>query len=57
MFKNKLGRVTVRYSGTEAHEEIMRYLQPKYGSLDRTPGQIAVGPVNMYACHGVLLRN
>ena len=52
-FENKLGRVTVRYSGTEAHEEIMRYLQLQYGPLDQTPGQIAVGSVKVYAWHGV----
>ncbi len=51
-FENKFGRVTVRYSGTGAHEEIMRYLQSKYGPLDHTPGQIAVGPVKVYAWHG-----
>ena len=52
-FENKLGRVTVRYSGTEAHEDIMRYLQSQYGPLDQTPGQIAVGSVKVYAWHGV----
>jgi len=51
-FENKLGRVTVRYSGKEGHEDIMRYLQSKYGPLDRTPGQIAVGSVKVYAWHG-----
>jgi len=51
-FQNKLGRVTVRYSGKETHEAIMSYLQSKYGPLDRTPGQIAVGAVKVYAWHG-----
>lgn len=51
-FENKLGRVTVRYSGKKSHEEIMSYLQAKYGPLDRTPGQIAVGSVKVYAWHG-----
>jgi hypothetical protein len=51
-FENKLGRVTVRYNGKEIHEEIMSYLQAKYGLLDRTPGQIAVGSVKVYAWHG-----
>ena len=52
-FENKFGRVTVRYSVTEAHEDIMRYLQSQYGPLDHTPGQIAVGSVKVYAWHGV----
>jgi hypothetical protein len=44
--------VTVRYSGQAAHEAILFYLQSKYGLLDRTPGQIAVGPIKVYAWHG-----
>jgi hypothetical protein len=52
-FEKKLGRVTVRYSGKEAHEKIVDYLQSTYGPLDRTPGQIAIGPVKVYAWHGV----
>jgi hypothetical protein len=51
-FENKLGRVTVRYSGKEGHDEIMSFLQAKYGPLDRTPGQIAVGSVKVNAWHG-----
>jgi hypothetical protein len=51
-FEKKLGRVTVRYSGKETHERILTYLQTKYGPLDRTPGQITVGPVKVYAWHG-----
>lgn len=52
-FEHKLGRVTVRYSGDETHEKIMSYLQSKYGPLDRTPGQIAIGSVKVYAWRGV----
>jgi hypothetical protein len=51
-FEGKFGRVTVRYTGKETHEQILTYLQLKYGSLDRTPGQIAVGPIRVYAWHG-----
>lgn len=51
-FEKKFGRVTVRYSGKETHEGILIYLQSRYGPLDRTPGQIAVGPVKVYAWHG-----
>jgi hypothetical protein len=51
-FADKFGRVTVRYSGKDIHEGILTYLQSKYGPLDRTPGQIAVGPVKVYAWHG-----
>lgn len=51
-FEKKFGRVTVRYSGNGTHEHILTYLQSMYGPLDRTPGQIAVGPVKVYAWHG-----
>jgi len=51
-FEKKFGRVTVRYSGNETHERILTYLQSMYGPLDRTPGQITVGPVKVYAWHG-----
>ena len=51
-FQHKFGRVTVRYSGQIAHDAILAYLQSQYGPLDRTPGQIAVGPVKVYAWHG-----
>lgn len=51
-FEGKFGRVTVRYQGKDTHEKILDYLQTTYGPLDRTPGQIAVGPVKVYAWHG-----
>lgn len=51
-FQNRFGRVTVRYSNTVTHDSILAYLQSTYGPLDRTPGQIAVGPVRVYAWHG-----
>jgi hypothetical protein len=51
-FEGKFGRVTIRYSGKPTHEQILVYLQSTYGPLDRTPGQIAVGPIRVYAWHG-----
>ena len=51
-YEGKFGRVTVRYSGKDTHERILSYLQSTYGPLDRTPGQIAVGPVKVHAWHG-----
>lgn len=52
-FEKKFGRVVIRYSGKETHEEILTYLQSQYGPLDRTPGQITVGSVKVYAWHGM----
>jgi len=51
-FEKKFGRVTVRYTGSETHERVLLYLQSTYGPLDRTPGQITVGPVKVYVWHG-----
>ncbi|MEK7761466.1 MAG: hypothetical protein AAB433_07795, partial [Nitrospirota bacterium] len=48
-FDGKFGRVLVRYQGKDTHEQILAYLQTKYGPLDRTPGQISVGPIRVYA--------
>lgn len=51
-FEGKFGRVLIRYHSKETHEQILTYLQAKYGPLDRTPGQISVGPIRVYAWHG-----
>ncbi len=50
----RIGEATllVRYQGKDPHEQILAYLQTKYGPLDRTPGQISVGPIRVYAWHG-----
>jgi hypothetical protein len=48
----QFARVTVRYQGKGSHDQILAYLQSLYGSLDRTPGQIASGPVKFYKWTG-----
>lgn len=48
----KFARVTVRFKGKAAHDEILTFLQSRYGPLDRTPGQFSVGPVKFYAWQG-----
>ena len=50
--KERFARVAVRYHGKPAHETIMKYLENRYGELDRTPGQIAMGPVRFHNWHG-----
>ena len=45
-------RVTVRYQGKATHNLILAYLQSLYGSLDRTPGQIADGSVRLHSLTG-----
>jgi hypothetical protein len=50
--EGKFSRVTVRYQGKATHDQILAYLQSLYGSLDRTPGQIAGGPVKFFSWTG-----
>jgi hypothetical protein len=49
---DKFARVTVRFQGKEAHDQLLAFLQSRYGPLDRTPGQFSVGPVKFYAWQG-----
>ncbi|NWF72084.1 MAG: hypothetical protein HXY51_03420 [Nitrospirae bacterium] len=48
----QFARATVRYQGKATHDQIVAYLQSLYGSLDRTPGQIAAGPVKFHKWTG-----
>ncbi|MEK7349986.1 MAG: hypothetical protein AAB177_03880 [Nitrospirota bacterium] len=50
--EGKFARVTVRYQGKATHDQILAYLQSLYGPLDRTPGQIASGPVKFFSWTG-----
>jgi hypothetical protein len=50
--EGKFARVTVRYQGKATHDQILAYLQVLYGPLDRTPGQIASGPVKFFSWTG-----
>jgi len=50
--EGKFARVSVRYQGRTTHDQILVYLQSLYGSLDRTPGQIASGSVKFYSWTG-----
>jgi hypothetical protein len=50
--EGQFARVTVRYRGKDVHEQILNYLQTKYGPLDRTPGQIASGVVKFLSWQG-----
>ena len=48
----QFARVTVRYQGKDTHDQILAHLQSLYGSLDRTPGQIAGGSVRFHSWTG-----
>lgn len=49
---DRFARVTVRYHGKEAHDQLLTFLQSRYGPLDRTPGQFAGGAVKIFAWQG-----
>jgi len=49
---DRFARVTVRYQGKEAHDQLLAFLQSRYGPLDRTPGQFAGGAVKLFAWQG-----
>jgi hypothetical protein len=49
---DRFARVTVRYQGKEAHDQLLTFLQSRYGPLDRTPGQFAGGAVKIFAWQG-----
>ncbi|WP_173048888.1 hypothetical protein [Nitrospira sp. KM1] len=49
---DKFARVIVRYHGKVAHDQMLEFLQSRYGPLDRTPGQIAIGPARFHAWQG-----
>jgi hypothetical protein len=49
---DKFARVTVRYEGKDTHDQLLTFLQSRYGPLDRTPGQFSVGPAKFYAWQG-----
>jgi hypothetical protein len=50
---DRFARVTVRYHGKETHDQLLAFLQSRYGPLDRTPGQFTGGPVKIFAWQGV----
>lgn len=39
----KFGRVVGRYQGMQTHQQVLAYLEAKYGPQDRTPGQFSHG--------------
>lgn len=49
---DRFARVTVRYQGKETHDQLLAFLQSRYGPLDRTPGQFAGGAVKIFAWQG-----
>ena len=50
---DRFARVTVRYQGKETHDQLLAFLQSRYGPVDRTPGQFAGGAVKIFAWQGI----
>lgn len=50
---NQFARVTVRYLGKDTHDQILAFLQSRFGPLDRTPGQFAGGAVKIFTWQGL----
>jgi hypothetical protein len=50
---DQFARVTVRYQGKDTHDQLLAFLQSRYGPLDRTPGQFAGGAVKIFAWQGL----
>lgn len=48
----RFARVTVQYRGKVTYDKVVKYLESRYGELDRTPGQIAAGAVKFHNWHG-----
>jgi len=48
----KFARVAVRYQGRAAHQQIMSYLEARFGPIDRTPGQVAGGFLQQFNWRG-----
>ncbi|OGW90410.1 MAG: hypothetical protein A3K11_11685 [Nitrospirae bacterium RIFCSPLOWO2_12_FULL_63_8] len=48
----KFARVVARYQGRQTHEQVVAYLETKYGPLDRTPGQFSQGVAQHFNWRG-----
>jgi hypothetical protein len=48
----KFARVTIHYQGEDRHKQILTYLEHKYGSLERVPGQMMRGLNQQYTWRG-----
>ncbi|BCA52962.1 hypothetical protein W02_01020 [Nitrospira sp. KM1] len=51
-FNGQFARVVVRYHGKGTHDQVVSYLQSRYGPLDRTPGQTTKGALQQLNWQG-----
>jgi hypothetical protein len=48
----QFARVTIRYQGDPAHQNIMAYLEHEFGKIERIPGQMMRGLNQQYSWRG-----
>ncbi|MBL8043894.1 MAG: hypothetical protein JNL86_13345 [Nitrospira sp.] len=48
----QFARVTIRYSGAQAHKQVLQYLERTYGTIERLPGQMMRGLNQQYTWRG-----
>jgi hypothetical protein len=49
---DQFARVTIRYQGEPVHTQVLTFLETRYGSLQRVPGQMARGLNQQYTWRG-----
>ena len=49
---DQFARVTIRYSGANAHAQVLQFLERSYGRIERLPGQMMRGLNQQYTWRG-----
>jgi hypothetical protein len=49
---DQFARVTIRYQGGHVHQQVLSFLETRFGRLDRVPGQMARGLTQQYNWRG-----
>jgi hypothetical protein len=49
---DQFARVIIRYQGDPIHRQVLRFLENRFGRLDRVPGQMARGLTQQYTWRG-----
>ncbi|MEW6245494.1 MAG: hypothetical protein AB1555_02165 [Nitrospirota bacterium] len=50
--EGKFARVMIRYRGQKTHEQVLTYLQNRFGRIERIPGQMVRGLTQQYTWRG-----
>lgn len=48
----QFARVTIRYSGAQAHKQMLQHLEQTYGAIEKLPGQMMRGLNQQYTWRG-----